>query len=151
LKITKNATGNDGAFTFSMVNSSGTFGAVIDTNISNMTETFTIGAGNHTVTEIEIPGWRLENSNCEINDIPQNTTENFQVVGGDFVECVFDNVVVQNYQVSVNATLGMTDTVDTKISKKTLTETLQQKWFTNMQTHGHLVIWICSTNYCMMM
>jgi len=93
IKITKNATNADGAFSFTIFNatnpSNSTVVTIPDTAINNMTAPLTVIPGNYSVTETVPAGWTLDALDCEKNSISLGTTINFNVTFGDSVECIF--------------------------------------------------------------
>jgi len=103
LKITKNATGGDGIFNFTVSNSTLTIPLSINTNVTNMTSPVTLDPGLYNVTEIVPAGWINTASDCEKNSISLNTTLNLNVTASDSVECIFENTFIP-----VNATLKIT-------------------------------------------
>jgi len=95
IKITKNATNADGAFSFTISNatnpSNSTIVSIPNTAANNMTSPISLIPGSYNVTETVPAGWTLDASNCLINGVPQNTTLNFNITLGDAVECIFEN------------------------------------------------------------
>jgi len=69
IKITKNATNADGAFSFTIFNATNptnsTLVSIPNTAINNMTTPLTVIPGNYSVTEIVPAGWTLDASDCE--------------------------------------------------------------------------------------
>ena len=98
IKITKNATNADGAFSFTIFNatnpSNSTTVNIPNTAINNMTVPLTVIPGNYSVTETVPAGWTLDASDCEKNSISLGTTLNFNVTLGDSVECIFINTKI---------------------------------------------------------
>jgi len=98
IKITKDTTNGDGSFDFTIFNATNPANStalnIPDTSINNMTAPLTIQAASFSVIETVPLNWNLISSDCLINGIPHGSTLNFNLINGDTVECIFENLFV---------------------------------------------------------
>jgi len=98
IKITKDTTNGDGSFNFTIFNATNPANStalnIPDTSINNMTAPLTVQASSFSVIETVPLNWTLISSDCLINGIPHGSTLNFNIVNGDTVECIFENLFV---------------------------------------------------------
>jgi len=98
IQITVDTTGGDGSFDFRIENATNPadFFAVNipDTFINNMSAPLFVQAASYSVIETVPLNWNLISSDCLINGASQGSTLNFNIINGDTVECVFENIFV---------------------------------------------------------
>ena len=128
IKITKNATNADGAFSFTISNatnpSNSTLVSIPNTAINNMTVPLAVIPGNYSVTEIVPAGWTLDASDCEKNGISLGTILNFNATIGDAIECIFENMLNPTTLTIHKNSTALTGTFDFDIQNSTGAETL---------------------------